>query len=109
MLTRGGVAHQYGEGGYYPAPYHVVFLTDSYPGEGGRPDVARIAPVELNAAVTIAGGAGFRPYVGMDPSDPGTWSRPYNPQRGMFGRLHDDTDAAALGQRQRTHKARAQK
>jgi hypothetical protein len=27
----------------------------------------------------------------------------------MFGRLHDDTDAAALGQRQRTHKARAQK
>jgi hypothetical protein len=45
----------------------------------------------------------------MDPSDPGTWSRPYNPQRGMFDRLHTDTDAAALGQRTRTHKARAQK
>jgi len=107
MLTRGGVAHQYGAGGYYPEPYHVVFLTDSYPGEGGRPEVARMAPVELNPAVTAAGGAGFRPYVGMDPSDPGTWSRPYNPQRGMFDRLHTDTDAAARGQR--THKARAQK
>jgi hypothetical protein len=42
-----------------------------------------------------SGAAGFRPYVGMDPSDPGTWSRPYNPQRGMFGRLHADQEAAA--------------
>lgn len=107
MLTRGGVTHQYGEGGYYPAPYHVVFLQDSYPGEGGRPEVARLAPVGLNPGVMISGGAGFRPYVGMDPADPGTWSRPYNPQRGMFARYHDDTEAAARGQR--THKARAQK
>jgi hypothetical protein len=107
MLTRGGVAHQYGEGGYYPAPYHVVFLQDSYPGEGGRPEVARLEPVALNPGVMMAGAAGFRPYVGMDPSDPGTWSRPYNPQPGMFGRLHDDTAEAA--RRQRTHKARAQK
>lgn len=108
MLTRGAVAHQYGDGGYYPAPYHVIFLTDAYPVDG-RPEVARMAPVPLNPAVATAGGAGFRPYAGMDPSDAGTWSRPYNPQRGMFARLHDDTDAAALGQRQRTHKARAQK
>jgi hypothetical protein len=107
MLTRGAVAHQYGEGGYYPAPYHVVFLKDSYPGEGGRPDVARPAPVVLNPGVMISGGAGFRPYVGMDPADPGTWSRPYNPQRGMFARYHDDTEAAARGQR--SHRARATK
>ena len=93
MLTRGGVAHQYATGGYYPEPYHVVFLADAYPVDG-RPEVARIAPAPLNPAVTAAGGAGFRPYVGMDPSDPGTWSRPYRPGRGMFARLHDDQDQA---------------
>jgi hypothetical protein len=94
MLTRRMVDHQYAHGGYYPEPYHVVFLTDAYP-VSGRPEVARVAPVALNPAVTASGGAGFRPYVGMDPSDPGTWSRPYNPQEGMFRRLHHDQEAAA--------------
>lgn len=94
MLTRGGLSHQYGFAGYYPEPYHVVMLADAYP-VGGRPEVARFAPVALNPAVLSAGAAGFRPYVGMDPSDPGTWSRPYNPQRGMFTRLHADQEAAA--------------
>ena len=94
MLTRGGLSHQYGFGGYYAEPYHVVMLEDAYP-VAGRPEVARVAPVALNPAVTTAGAAGFRPYVGMDPSDPGTWSRPYAPQRGMFGRLHADQETAA--------------
>lgn len=95
MLTRGGVTHQYGFGGYYAEPYHVVMLSDAYPDEG-RPDVARYAQIALNPAVMSSGAANLtRPYVGMDPSDPGTWSRPYNPQRGMFGRLHDDQAAAA--------------
>jgi len=31
----------------------------------------------------------------MDPSDPGTWPRPYNPQQGMFARLHEDTARAS--------------
>lgn len=106
MLTRGNVVHQYGPGSYYPEPYHVIFLTDNYPVDG-RPEVARIAPVPLQAAVTAAGGAGFRPYVGMDPSDPGTWTRPYNPQRGMFSRLHADQEAAARSQR--AHRARGTK
>lgn len=103
MLTRGGVTHQYGFGGYYAEPYHVVMLSDAYPVDG-RPDVARYAQIALNPAVTTAGAAGFGPYVGMDPSDPGTWSRPYVPQRGMFCRLHDDQEAAA-----RSHKKGAAK
>jgi hypothetical protein len=94
MLTRGGLAHQYAQGGYYPEPYHVVFLADAYP-VAGRPEVARVAPAALNPAVTAAGGAGFRPYVGMDPADPGTWPRPYNPQEGMFARLHQEQEQAA--------------
>lgn len=31
-----------------------------------------------------------RPYTGMDPSDPSTWSRPWNPQPGMIGYLNFD-------------------
>jgi len=97
MLTRGGLTHQYGYAGYYAEPYHVLMLADAYPPEdlNPRPDMARYAQIALNPAVTAAGGAGFRPYVGMDPSDPGTWSRPYVPRRGMFGRLHDGQEQAA--------------
>lgn len=94
MLTRKGLTHQYGFGGYYAEPYHVVMLEDAYPVEG-RPEVARYAQIALNPAVLASGAAGFRPYVGMDPADPGTWSRPYRPQRGMFGRLHADQEQAA--------------
>lgn len=105
MLTRQGVYHQYGYGGYFAAPYHVVFLEDAYPAEG-RPEVARYAQIPLNPAVMVSGGAGFRPYVGMDPADPGTYTRPYRPQRGMFGRLHDDQDRAAREQGKRNRGAR---
>ena len=100
MLTRQSLTHQYGFGGYYAEPYHVIMLEDAYPpGTGqGRPQVARFAQVPLNQAVTAAGAAGFKPYVGMDPTDPGTYSRPYAPQRGMFARLHQDQAAAAAEQ-----------
>jgi hypothetical protein len=30
------------------------------------------------------------PYAGMDPSNPATWVRPWNPQPGMIGRLNFD-------------------
>lgn len=96
MLTRRGVTHQYGFAGYYAEPYHVLMLSNAYPVQG-RPALARYYQVPLNASVTLAGGANFKPYVGMDPSDPGTWSRPYNPSQGMFARLHEDQAAAASG------------
>jgi hypothetical protein len=35
-------------------------------------------------------GLGGQPFLGMDPSDPTTWVRPYNPQPGMVERLNFD-------------------
>jgi hypothetical protein len=35
-------------------------------------------------------GSTDHPYVGMDPSDPVTWTRPYNPQPGMIAQLNFD-------------------
>jgi hypothetical protein len=51
-----------------------------------------------SAAVVPLGGpagpagptANGRSYNGMDPSDPTTYVRPYNPQPGMIGRLNFD-------------------
>lgn len=98
MLTRRYVCHQYGyrpDWNYYAAPYHVLMLSDAYPNEGGF-QVSRYYQVPLNQAVAVSGTASFRPYLGMDPSDPGTWPRPYNPQQsGLFMRLHQDGQAAA--------------
>ena len=35
-------------------------------------------------------GINGQPYMGMDPSAPATWVRPYNPQPGMVARLNFD-------------------
>jgi hypothetical protein len=35
-------------------------------------------------------GFGGQPYLGMDPSAPATWVRPWNPQPGMVARLNFD-------------------
>jgi hypothetical protein len=35
-------------------------------------------------------GSTDHPYVGMDPSDPVTWVRPYRPRPGMVARLNFD-------------------
>lgn len=42
-------------------------------------------------------GAGNRPFAGMDPSDPATYVRPWNPQPGMIAYLNFD-GAAAQGE-----------
>lgn len=100
MLTRRYVQHQYGfrpDWNYYASPYHVLMLNDAYPNsDGGGYSVSRYYQVPLNDAVAVSGTMNFRPYLGMDPSDPGTWPRPYNPQQaGLFMRLHQDGQAAA--------------
>lgn len=98
MLTRRGVTHQYGyrpDWNYYAAPYHVLMLSDAYPNPSMGIEVSRYYQVPLNEAVAVSGTMNFRPYLGMDPSDPGTWPRPYNPQQGMFARLHHEQQAAA--------------
>lgn len=64
-----------------------VCLTDT--GELTRGGTVGLAPM----AATDAGPA----YKGMDPSDPSTWVRPWNPQPGMISRLN--YDGAALQSR----------
>lgn len=98
MLTRGQVYHQYGFAGYYAEPYHVLMFSDMYPpgtGDAGRLDMAKYYQVPLAAHVQVTGTASLKPYVGQDPTDPGTWTRPMNHTTGMFGRLHDDSARAA--------------
>ena len=95
MLTRKMVYHQYGFAGYYNDPYHVLMLRDAYPTAHQGMEVARYYQVPLAAHVQSSGTAGLRPYVGQDPSDPGTWVRPMYPVEGMFARLHEDQRAAA--------------
>ena len=55
-----------------------------------RPDLARGAGAHVTPGAALLKPTG----LGMDPSDPGTYSRPYNPSLGMFGRLHQDQAAA---------------
>ena len=55
-----------------------------------RPDFARGAGAHVTPAAALLKPTG----LGMDPTEPGTYSRPYNPSLGMFGRLHQDQAAA---------------
>jgi hypothetical protein len=99
MLTRHGVTRQYGEhaaGDYAPPPHHVHM-----PGQMHAPRMSRL---QLHAAGGIMGGGavtlGARGwtgsvlgdtgygYLGMDPSAPSTWPRPFSPAPGMIAWLN---------------------
>ncbi len=54
-----------------------------------RPDMARGAGGMVTPAAALAEPTG----VGMDPTAPGTWTRPYVPTEGMFTRLHREAGA----------------
>jgi hypothetical protein len=95
MLTRRFVRHQYGEHprNYSPPPFHALMHEHQYPeppsravlyGQGGLLGGA----VTLNNAAwtgSRVGNTGYG-YLGMDPSDPTTWPRPFVPTRGMISR-----------------------
>jgi hypothetical protein len=51
-----------------------------------------LALVPMYGPAGLVGPAGStdHPYQGMDPSDPVTWTRPYNPQPGMISYLNLD-------------------
>lgn len=51
-----------------------------------RPDLSRGTGAQVTPGAALMAPTG----LGMDPSDPSTYSRPYNPQPGMFARLHQD-------------------
>jgi hypothetical protein len=95
------LVHQYGTrpGGYGPPPVHTW-------GHGSLPRngyAGRMTRGQLYGAGGLLGGAvslGARSptgmvrgntgygYLGMDPSDPSTWPRPFNPAPGMIGWLN---------------------
>jgi hypothetical protein len=95
MLTRGAVSHQYGQQNGAPPPFHATMHQHQYPEPGGRGRMYGAGGL-LGGAVTLSargmvgmrqGGSGYG-YLGMDPSDPATWPRPFNPQPGMISWLN---------------------
>jgi hypothetical protein len=77
-LTRSMGGH--GRFAYAGTMYHTG-AAGPRPLPGGTPRVTAPLPVAI---------PGQLPYAGMDPSDPGTWVRPWNPQSGMVARLNYD-------------------
>jgi hypothetical protein len=66
----------------YAQDHPLVTVSDAFqvrPGSGGS---LVMWPLPV--------GADGQPFLGMDPSVPGTWTRPYNPQPGMIARLNFD-------------------
>jgi hypothetical protein len=59
------------------------------PGTGGAPRITGPLPVAIPGAM---------PFAGMDPSDPLTYVRPWNPQPGMIARLNYDGSQAQATQ-----------
>lgn len=73
----------YGSGRHHYAGHRFHFGATGIgrPGSGGAPVVTGPLPV------TALNG---QPFAGMDPSDPLTYVRPWNPQPGMIGYLNGD-------------------
>ena len=100
MLTRGGVTRQYGEhaAGDYPSPPFRALMphhqheprqdrAQLYAG-GGLLGAGVPALTARGWTGSVLGNTGYG-YLGMDPSAPSTWPRPFVPSRGMIGRLHE--------------------
>lgn len=97
MLTRRKVTHQYGAhpADYSPPPFHVYMHEHQYAPALDRPTLygggglMGGAVVLHNAAWTGSrvGNTGYG-YLGMDPSDPSTWPRPFVPTAGMISYLN---------------------
>jgi len=72
------------------APWHPHVESGSHSGQILRAGAPVLAPLSGPAGLVGPVGATDHPYHGMDPSDPVTWVRPYNPQPGMIGWLNFD-------------------
>lgn len=95
MLTRRTVAPQYQHAPGAPPPLHVAMHPHQKP---APPDRNRLygAGGLMGGAVTLTarglvgqsrGNTGYG-YLGMDPSDPMTWPRPFVPTAGMISFLN---------------------
>lgn len=80
MITMTRRLGGHGRHSYAGGMYHTG-AAGPRPLPGGAPRITAPLPVAI---------PGQLPYAGMDPSDPGTWVRPYNPQFGMVARLNFD-------------------
>lgn len=100
MLTRGNVWHQYQHAPGAPPPCHTAGHGSLpglfYGGQLSRPHLYGPGGGLLGGAVTLGargpagsarGGTGYG-YLGMDPSDPASWPRPFNPAPGMISWLN---------------------
>lgn len=86
MLTRQSVAHSYGHDPGAAPPAHApchAHRPAAVPARGGLAGGA----VLLTMPPGNWAGTGYG-WLGMDPSDPRTWPRPFNPAPGMIGRLN---------------------
>jgi hypothetical protein len=98
MLTRGRVTHQYGQhaGNASPPPFHAYMHEHQYPQHTSLARMHGPGGGLAGGAVTLntRGWTGMRlgntgyGYLGMDPSDPSTWPRPFVPTAGMISYLN---------------------
>lgn len=99
MLTRRRVTHQYGAphpADYSPPPFHFYAHEHTYPEPSGRAKLAGPGGGMMGGAVVLntrgwigmrRGNTGYG-YLGMDPSDPTTYIRPFVPTQGMISYLN---------------------
>ena len=80
-----GSGRSHGSGGAY---LYASGAAGVRPCSGGAPGITGPLPVTV---------PGQLPFTGLDPSNPATWVRPYNPQPGMIARLNFN-GAALQGQ-----------
>lgn len=86
MLTRGSVSHQYGHCPGAVPPFHAVGLAHVSNVASMRPRGGLLGgAVSLNMPAGNWGQTGYG-YLGMDPTDPASWPRPFVPTAGMIGR-----------------------
>lgn len=97
MLTRRLVSHQYGhDPGHVAPPHHVTMRAEAAPAPSGLGRMRgpggglRGGAVALNSRGWVGmrkGNTGYG-YLGMDPSSPDTWPRPFVPTSGMISYLN---------------------
>lgn len=98
MLTRRNVAHQYGQAaGAQAPPFHCAMRAYQLPAPSGRARLygpggglmggGAVILTSRGATGMKRGNTGYG-YLGMDPSDPTTWPRPFAPSSGMISYLN---------------------
>lgn len=78
-----------GDGRHHWHYVHQQAHTAARPLPGGAPRITGPLPMSI---------PGMQPFAGMDPSNPATYVRPWNPQPGMVARFNYDGAQAQAAQ-----------